>query len=699
MRKNTEIICRFTACVLLLFFSLLTIFNIPQTKVYAVGINFDKTDVLTDLQSIDENITTKYPYTTSVTTKIQIIQFVEYGYSQSEALNQNYGLYIYVYNPTKIQIVKNTQSNLVEMASGYDTNPITAESKPTSYDTFNLQFCSVSTGEFADLYYKFKIVDKIGTDGKAIKQRVNPEFRRYDISGIELLENGKRLAEDYGFGGTYSFTGYAKGFDANNPNTDSTLQGEKTDLETLRLSVEHTYYRTETSVNGTGWQNQIDTVFFSVPDEFFDKYGRLQKIKAEWYEFVTNDITVFDNEEIYNRVKLSVEDVENSRPIMLFDRSEELWGYSREEYAQYFKDSLGFEITNEYYDLYLYYYFLCEDIDKYDPYANNYVNGTITGSDLENWIYSESAKHRAIYENAYRLIEEDTTLTAEEKAEQVETIQNLYNLTTINIQDGLQSTLFEYDIQSDRIVSNEYGTIQSGRNGKSFYEFDVDIDKQTWLTWNDVEHDFWENAYNWGFFNTLFGNLPTDTGKSIEPIKVLSSSDFLGSQESICESLVINYNDVPNILDLYEEATRKNERVVLFRFAVTDYFSTDLHANTDETVYMKEYIGYRAQETVFLDFNVISLTFNKDSVLTVIPVVADPINIINDITPPYELPEMDLLKIILAILALIVFLMILMPLLPTLFSLLITLLKWIIKIAWFVITLPFKVIRFVFKRE
>ena len=47
--------------------------------------------------------------------------------------------------------------------------------------------------------------------------------------------------------------------------------------------------------------------------------------------------------------------------------------------------------------------------------------------------------------------------------------------------------------------------------------------------------------------------------------------------------------------------------------------------------------AYIAQQTIFLNFDIIQLTFNDGGNLMVIPVVADPIDIINPITPPSQM--------------------------------------------------------------
>ena len=99
-------------------------------------------------------------------------------------------------------------------------------------------------------------------------------------------------------------------------------------------------------------------------------------------------------------------------------------------------------------------------------------------------------------------------------------------------------------------------------------------------------------------------------------------------------------------------------------------------------------MAYVAQQSVFFDFDVIDLTFNKDDVYTVIPVVSDPIDIVNDITSPTDMGDdgLGILGIILLILGVIVVLVVLMPLLP-----------YIAKGIVWLVCLPFKAIAKLYK--
>ena len=131
----------------------------------------------------------------------------------------------------------------------------------------------------------------------------------------------------------------------------------------------------------------------------------------------------------------------------------------------------------------------------------------------------------------------------------------------------------------------------------------------------------------------------------------------------------------------------EEEVLVLFRFATSDYYSADLtiidpHGGFLGTSKKIEGQAYRAQESVFLDFDIIQLTFNRDGEYTVIPVVSNPMDIVNDITPPADVDEdNDWWKIVLAIVLLIVIVVVFVPIL----SRLILLVLWLI-------TLPFKAI-------
>ena len=121
---------------------------------------------------------------------------------------ENYALYVYIYNPARLAISERQGANAVNMAIAYD-----GDGKPCDYANVPLKLCGIATGEYSKLLYKFRIADE---DGRILKNARTQEstngYRRYDIAGVQLWETGKQNAQDYGVGGTYKFTGYAKGY-------------------------------------------------------------------------------------------------------------------------------------------------------------------------------------------------------------------------------------------------------------------------------------------------------------------------------------------------------------------------------------------------------------------------------------------------------------------------------------------------------
>ena len=132
--------------------------------------------------------------------------------------------------------------------------------------------------------------------------------------------------------------------------------------------------------------------------------------------------------------------------------------------------------------------------------------------------------------------------------------------------------------------------------------------------------------------------------------------------------------------------------LVLFRFATSDYYSASVNifekafTSTGYKQYWNE--AYVFSQSIFFDFDVIQLTFNLDGKYHVIPAVSDPIDVVNDGTPPSDLDKglPDWLKYLFMVLGIIVLLVILMPILP-----------YIIKAVVWVIMLPFKLIAAIVK--
>jgi hypothetical protein len=137
----------------------------------------------------------------------------------------------------------------------------------------------------------------------------------------------------------------------------------------------------------------------------------------------------------------------------------------------------------------------------------------------------------------------------------------------------------------------------------------------------------------------------------------------------------------------------------LFRYALSDYYSVPLYIQKNNPTDLNTISNsaYMAEQTVYLDFQIIHLTFQKEGKYYVIPVVNAPTDAIGGYNPPSWNGDSALAGIFgnfskfLSSLLIIVFVIIAVIIaIPLLLPLLIKGLIWLIK-------LPFKLAAFIFR--
>ena len=226
---------------------------------------FEKTDVMSDLKSMDGFSLIDHPYDpTGVVKRPEIINVVEYCYSPRTNLRGNYGVYVYFYDPQARQYSQDRNANKITLATSWES--IGGELIPKYYEKFELKLCSVSDGDHSGLFYKYKIIDrKSPVDGKTLVERVNSSSRRYDISEIELRRENETTSTSYAVGASCCYTGYASGYGPN-MDAESSLACSVTPLTTLRLDIRSTLWRSASSSVGPNYYNQLNSVYFAVPE-------------------------------------------------------------------------------------------------------------------------------------------------------------------------------------------------------------------------------------------------------------------------------------------------------------------------------------------------------------------------------------------------------------------------------------------------
>lgn len=584
---------------------------------YAADIVFDSSPVLDDLQSDKGFSINDYPFNNEG--DMSLIQFVEYCYSAKASQQSNYGLYLYIYNPKGLNIDTANLGNKVQLATSFDDN-----GKATAYEKFKLEYCNKSTGDYKNLFYKFRVKDHKSSDGKNILQRINSAKRVYSVSGIELVTYGSPTAIDYKIGYTYTYSGFSSGYGSE----QSTLACNIEKLKTVSLDVNDVYYRTGVSSLGAGHQNQLNSVYFAVDNSILEEYGKkLQEIRAEWYEYRTSPIIVTEDAKIYTKILpyigFPVPEFNKDIYYSLYEGSETLanWAWNSEK-----------NVLRAYDELFLSYIF--------SSGATKIKDYTVSSEDLLNYIYN--------YEH--------------------------YNTGTLPIKNGTISA----DLFSDEVDAGH-------TRGYNLLDINADdtFDMMSYKSTHEGWEKFWSNF--WGIGATL-----DDDYYDVSPIYKVQASDMLVSNAVLAKTLMIDESFVSAFKKFYSEATLQGKSVFLFRYSVTDYYSKFLAVTEDKLFDVVDYTStYKAYETVFLDFDIITLTFNKDGVMTVLPVVSNPKDIAAAISAPIiggnlidrlKKEGKDWLQILAIILA-VILLLLFLPLIIKIVKLLVS-----------IITIPFQVI-------
>ncbi|MEG1725954.1 MAG: hypothetical protein RR313_11220, partial [Anaerovoracaceae bacterium] len=130
---------RIQTCVFSLILALCVVaFTAQSSFAYAfTPTSFDQTNVLDDLKSSTVNgqkfDINNYPFNEK--SQAQVIDFVEYCYSMKANQRDNYGLYLYIYNPQGLNLSTDSKRNKAQMATKYDS-----AGKAIDYTKFDLQF-------------------------------------------------------------------------------------------------------------------------------------------------------------------------------------------------------------------------------------------------------------------------------------------------------------------------------------------------------------------------------------------------------------------------------------------------------------------------------------------------------------------------------------------------------------------------------
>lgn len=576
---------------------------------------YENTNVWDNLQgsTIGGNAFNIEDYPHNENGKPQMISFVEFCYSCYSDKQDDFGLYIYVYNPQDLAFDTKTERNKIQFRCG------NLQSAKYTLDFLNYSNKAGYEGRF----YKFRIRLSLNERNSILKS-LNENSRVYEITEIELVFKGNVTA--YSCGTKYTYSGYVKGYGSELAESDTLSCMVDGFDKFIELDVKHTVYRPQGDYF-EGKQSQLNSCYFRIPEKYFTDYGELSKIACEWYEYITKPMLVTQTDYLYQQLyNLHGDSVKNFDARMAFL----LISLSNTDTSWFGKETHGLGWTAN-----------IEMKDKYSWIFQGSVEDAIDPAiRFDNFaavFYSGSNKS---YKDRY--------VTSTELQNQL--LANSEILGAPYLTERYSEKLFTEYVNRDH---------KRGLNKKEIKKDDL-FD----VFWTETVKGMWQNIFGGYDVNTIYD--------SVKAILTLNDTDLSGSDEEISKRLYVSQGDIKSIKAEYSKAVSRNERLVLFRFGESDYYSIPCveaycSSSTDKADdklakdcyddwHDGNYTAYISQETVYLDFDIISLWFTADGVETEIPVVHTPTDVISGLTPPldenyHNNKEKSILAVIFAIVA------------------------------------------------
>lgn len=615
---------RFLVAVLVFVTLALLSWEIISTGLIAYAgdndLKFDNTSIFDDLYGSKDDNGNEFDlsnYPIDKDGELQFFSFVEYGYSYYANYEKNYALYLYLYNPQQLDFSTYLDSNVVRMATAFAENS-EGEYVASDYDDFNIVCVSRTTGDYANLFYKFKILDP---EKKllALAQKYESEngCRRYDIAGVYLKTDKGDVTLDKNIGRSFKCSGYMAtyGENANNP---SSFVCKVDILETLDLKVYQTSYLTGVSSAGAYHHNNVSSVYFAIPQRVFDKYGSLWEIYAQWYECKTAPILVTSNQDFYNtalsRNHYTLNDSYNKDNFLYYDSNVDYYlGYG--SHSDKGTGNADVRYWDWAYNLRSYSY------TNMGTYVKRFADSSSTL--LPYAFYSPSYTDYG----AFNVINKQTVAGDVTSSQIRDYIQNYESVNFVpwHTSRNLPSELFVNEVDSARSDKGIKVGLNKVRTNLSD-TFDL-------KSWNSEYGSWWDKLTQYGWSYPKNEALD-ESHPNVKPFEEVTSASL--SSSNIAKDFLINENDVDSFKSFCNASYGKNEVPYLFRFAVSDYFSRPVTRYVGGALYPdNSYMDtYLAQETVFFDFNIITMTFKGKEDYYTLAVMHTPVDVITGVEPP-----------------------------------------------------------------
>ena len=218
--------------------------------------------------------------------QLELITVAETGYKQGD--KTNYKLFLYFYNPSRIEIAKDSDLNLIEVSSKLFSSE-SGNGHPYLKQKLELvDYYGNSTSSLTHtnaLILKYEIADYTAFNNFGYAETVE---RFYIFSSVEFLVGDNVNATDYPLGNDYDFC-TVNGWTSYTTET----------VDVIRINnLEFSYYRVPTEHSDVF--KDIQSVAVPIPNSYLNKYKDISGVHAVWEECLTKPILVADDTEVVN---------------------------------------------------------------------------------------------------------------------------------------------------------------------------------------------------------------------------------------------------------------------------------------------------------------------------------------------------------------------------------------------------------------
>lgn len=452
-------------------------------------------------------------------------------------------MYFYLYNPTKKVIDTDSENNKVRASYSRNEDEL-------SYGDYNLTFVNSDSD---GVLMKFK-VKSFFTD-----LAFDQSERYYSIAGVELVTQGEPDGTiiDYGVGRDFTFRDNENGF---------VMQGwqERTVVET---EVKHTYYRLH-SKDDYNVAFDMQSVYFSVPNEVIDKYGYLKALTAQWEECQVYPFFVVNNSEIAEAVKEYVLKKEQDDPALQF-------AWDLDYFTSIFLDGTFLTTFNYGYNY------------KVDGCFHHSVNKDVLigGSFYEAEGWGDG---------------------------QVVTIP-ASKVTAAQNELGWDDYNFQFIDKSNYGENKKYFEIYDTSDPFSFLAPTLNLELRESIVFRNL-------------LDESFKEYP----ELYAPLHAVSAEDLNLSDKEFSSKYLVHLDDVADIKSRYsndETLYILNYSITPYRAYNDVFFCEELEVMED-----KDFECIVAETTAIRNFDLIEAEFNENGVVTILPFVSNPTNFVPGIT-------------------------------------------------------------------